>query len=252
MLIEAHGAGVHVLEPGLALLRGAVGSAAQREVAAACWSAGRRHRKHSFFDADGALNGPKATRGRAFDACERFGPLGARLVASCGDWVRAARAADPFMPAHTASHLLLLYYRAGGTLGFHRDEQANDGTGEEPVVSLSRGASADFALRHRHSEPARVVTLHSGDVLLFGGPCRRLLHAVVATHSSEGGGILPDAAGADARLSLTLRHAPEVRGHEHLYQTFLPQLDDERRERTGDEALLGRDEARRRLRRMTE
>ena len=248
----AHGA--HVLEPGLVLLRGAVCTAEQRSLAAACWAAGcgRANPEHSFFSADGALNGPKARRGRVFDACEHFtGGLGARLMAGCDGWVREARATDAAMPQHTPTHLLMLYYRSGGTLGFHRDEQANDGTGDEPVVSLTLGASADLALRHEHTDPARVLTLHSGDVLLFGGPCRRMLHAVAATHGVADG-VLPEAAGAGARLSLTLRHAPEVCGHEHLYRTFRPETDDVRRAPTGDERLLGEEEARRRLRRMVE
>ena len=245
-----------VLEPGLVLLRQALGTQEQRALATECWAAGSglRNPNHSFFLPDDpmSLNGPKALRGRIFDACDRFPELGSRVAATCHEWVAAARAADDAMPAHTASHLLLLYYRAAnGTLGFHRDEQANDGTGDEPVVSLSLGASADFAVRHCHSEPARVLTLRSGDVLLFGGPCRKLLHAVVATRPAEAADdILPAAAGRDARMSLTLRHAPEVCGHEHLYSTFRPQPDDPRRETTGDERLLGAEEAHRRLKRM--
>lgn len=151
------------------------------------------------------------------------------------------------MPRHEASHLLLLYYRDGGTLGFHRDEQANDGTGEEPIVNLSLGGEMDFAVRHEHTDPSRVVTLRSGDVILFGGPCRKLLHAVVATraHAADEG-VLPAEAGG-GRLSFTLRHAPEVRGYEHLYADFRPQATDPGRRPTGDERLLGVDEAARRL-----
>merc|ERR1712226_1285294 len=114
------------------------------------------------------------------------------------------------MPRHEASHLLLLYYMQGGTLGFHRDEQANDGTGQEPVVNLTLGGDIDFAFRHHHADVARVVTLRSGDVILFGGPCRKILHAVVATRGVPDN-VLPPAAG-NGRLSFTLRHAPEVLG----------------------------------------
>ena len=242
-----------VLEPGLVVLRQALCIAEQRELAAECWEAGLglRNPDHSFFVDDDTLNGPKASRGRIFDSCESFAQLGLRVASACERWVATAREADVTMPRHRASHLLLLYYRAGGNLGFHRDEQANDGTGEEPVVSLSLGGSVDFAIRHSHSEPARVLTLHSGDVLLFGGRCRKLLHAVINTQPPPNeDSVLPAAACPGGRLSLTLRHAPEVRGHEHLYRTFRPQSDDPRREVTGDEQLLGASEAGQRLQRM--
>eukprot|EP00931_Biecheleriopsis_adriatica_P029149 TRINITY_DN17350_c0_g1_i2.p1 TRINITY_DN17350_c0_g1~~TRINITY_DN17350_c0_g1_i2.p1 ORF type:complete len:271 (-),score=30.34 TRINITY_DN17350_c0_g1_i2:65-877(-) len=193
--------------------------------------------------------GPKGSRGRIFDACSSF-PQGFSdiLLPACSEWVLRARRADRSMPAHRASHLLLLYYRSGGTLGFHRDEQANDGTGNEPVVNLTLGAEVDFAVRHEHADVARVITLRSGDVIMFGGPCRRLLHAVVATRSQVSSVLPADAEGG--RLSFTLRHAPEVLGKEHLYADFRPQADDPRRKTTGDEVLLGTEEAAKRLRKM--
>jgi hypothetical protein len=63
-----------LVEPGLVLLRGVVGRADQQRVARDAWEAGniRALPEHSFFTEDGALNGPKAKRGRIFDACERF------------------------------------------------------------------------------------------------------------------------------------------------------------------------------------
>ncbi|CAK0903709.1 unnamed protein product [Prorocentrum cordatum] len=215
--------GAAVLEPGLVVLRGALDAAEQRRLGSEAWAAGcgQRNPAHTFFEADGSLRGPRGTRGRIFDACLRFGPrLTGLLLPACAAWVSRARALDASMPGHEASHLLMLYYPEGGTLGFHRDEQANDGTGDEPVVNLSLG----------------VLTLRSGDVVLFGGPCRRLLHAVVATRRAPAGEeVLPDAA-AGGRLSFTLRHAPEVLGKEHLYADFRP---GERRGPTGDEQLLG-------------
>lgn len=238
-----------VLEPGLVVLREATSRPAQVQLAAEAWAAGcGRHRaEHSFFEDDGSLRGPKGSRGRIFDACANFhARLREALLPACAGWVRRARAADAAMPPHEASHLLLLYYRDGGTLGFHRDEQANDGSGEEPVVNLSIGGEIDFAFRHEHGDDARVVTLRSGDVVLFGGPCRKLLHAVLATRGARSGDVMPREA-AGGRLSFTLRHATEVLGQEHLYRHFRPEEDDPKRKPTGDEVLLGRAEAQRRL-----
>ncbi|CAE8741962.1 unnamed protein product [Polarella glacialis] len=245
-----------VLEPGLVVLRQALSREEQVALAAEAWDFGARTvgpsdpSGHGFFEEDGGLRGPMGSRGRIFEACCKLpSRLSESLLKASASWVRCARAADATMPKHEASHLLLLYYRVGGTLGFHRDEQANDGTGAEPVVNLSLGAEIDFALRHEHSDVARVVTLRSGDVLLFGGPCRRLLHAVAATRAVPDT-VLPADAG-DGRLSFTLRHAPEVTGHEYLYADFRPQPEDPKRKLTGDELLLGSDEAQRRLRKMS-
>ena len=176
------------LEPGLVFLRRAVDTAEQRRLAAEIWAtgSGRRGAQHGFFRSDGQLSGPKGQRGRIFDAADRFPALADLLLPACRRWVAVAQATDPAMPSHTATHLLLLYYRAGGTLGFHRDEQANDGTGDEPVVSLSLGGEADFAWRREHSEAAKVLTLRSGDVLLFGDTCTCIhihIHIHIRTHT---------------------------------------------------------------------
>jgi len=242
-----------LLEPGLVVVRQALSLDQQRMLACEAWRAGTGDRgaAHSFFEKDSTtLRGPKGSRGRIFDACDAYDKrLTDILLPACAQWVSAARSIDDSMPAHQATHLLLLYYLSGGRLGFHRDEQANDGTGDEPVVNLSLGAEMDFAVRHEHSEPARVIRLGSGDVILFGGPCRRLLHAVVEVRRDRDHVLPRDAAGG--RLSFTLRHAPEVAGHEELYQDFRPQLDDPgRKGPTGDEVLLGKTEADRRLRAM--
>ncbi|CAK0903710.1 unnamed protein product [Prorocentrum cordatum] len=144
--------GAAVLEPGLVVLRGALDAAEQRRLGSEAWAAGcgQRNPAHTFFEADGSLRGPRGTRGRIFDACLRFGPrLTGLLLPACAAWVSRARALDASMPGHEASHLLMLYYPEGGTLGFHRDEQANDGTGDEPVVNLSLGGEMDFAVRHQ-------------------------------------------------------------------------------------------------------
>eukprot|EP00933_Yihiella_yeosuensis_P037436 TRINITY_DN31382_c0_g1_i1.p1 TRINITY_DN31382_c0_g1~~TRINITY_DN31382_c0_g1_i1.p1 ORF type:complete len:320 (+),score=61.25 TRINITY_DN31382_c0_g1_i1:52-960(+) len=251
LLAEASGGKPVVLEPGLVVLRNALDRTQQVELAKAAWMIGSGEWKtdHCFFEDDGSLRGPKGSRGRVFDACSNFPPLLSEvLVSHCSEWVERARLADAAMPKHKASHLLLLYYRECGTLGFHRDEQANDGTGDEPVVNLSLGSEMDFAVRHEHSEVARVVTLQSGDVILFGGPCRKILHAVLDT-KAVAESVLPLEAGT-GRLSFTLRHAPEVLGFEHLYADFRPQLEDPKQKVTGDELLLGQEEAAKRLHKM--
>ena len=107
-------------------------------------------------------------------------------------------------------------------MGYHRDEGENDGHGDEPVVSISLGNSSEFAVKHTRDEPARTILLESGDAILFGGACRKILHSVVR--------VLPQTSPPwlngivrDARLNFTFRCAPEALGRESTdFQYYLP------------------------------
>jgi hypothetical protein len=117
---------------------------------------------------------------------------------------------------------------------------AQDGQSECPVVSVSLGNSCDFLYRDETKDDALKVVLRSGDVLLFGGPSRHILHSVSTVHEDTCSpellevqrralaGAPPkldgDAAVIDPsalkpprsfRLNLTFRHAPELLGQEH-------------------------------------
>lgn len=94
---------------------------------------------------------------------------------------------------------LVNLYRDGARMGLHqdRDEEPLDA----PVVSLSLGDSALFRIggTSRRGQTTSVM-LHSGDVIVFGGPARLSYHGidrVIAGSSSliKGGG----------RINLTLR-----------------------------------------------
>jgi alkylated DNA repair protein (DNA oxidative demethylase) len=94
---------------------------------------------------------------------------------------------------------LVNWYRDGARMGLHqdRDEQAFDA----PVVSVSLGDSAIFRIGGtKRRDPTISVTLHSGDVVVFGGAARLAYHGidrVIAgtSHLITGGG----------RINLTLR-----------------------------------------------
>ena len=47
-----------------------------------------------------------------------------------------------------------------------------------PVVSVSLGNTCQFWLRHKNSDQPIRLHLESGDIILFGGPCRHILHTV--------------------------------------------------------------------------
>jgi alkylated DNA repair protein (DNA oxidative demethylase) len=92
-------------------------------------------------------------------------------------------------------------YPPGAKLGLHQD-------GEEPaaapVVTISIGDTCTFRMAgvDRRTGPFVDVELRSGDLLVFGGPNRRIFHGVPKVRS----GTAPDDLGLPpGRLSLTLR-----------------------------------------------
>ena len=94
---------------------------------------------------------------------------------------------------------LVNYYDAGARMGLHqdRDETALD----VPVLSVSLGAKALFRLGGTsRKSPSRSLTLHSGDLLAFGGPARLAFHGIdrIVVGSC---GLVPDG----GRINLTLR-----------------------------------------------
>ena len=72
---------------------------------------------------------------------------------------------------------LINRYRPGSSLGAHQDR--DEGSMEHPIVSVSLGLPATFLLYGtRRGGRARRIALHDGDVLVFGGPARRVYHGV--------------------------------------------------------------------------
>ena len=100
---------------------------------------------------------------------------------------------------------LVNLYRNGARMGLHqdRDEQALDA----PVVSVSLGDSAIFRIGGTaRRDRTTSVTLHSGDVIVFGGESRLAYHgidrviAATSTLITNGG-----------RINLTLRRVTTPR-----------------------------------------
>lgn len=86
-------------------------------------------------------------------------------------------------------------YVAGAGMGLHQDKNEQDFS--QPIVSVSIGAPCTFVLggTQRH-DPCRSFRLEDGDVMVWGGPARRVFHAV-----------RPLAAGSAVRHNITLRKA---------------------------------------------
>ena len=87
------------------------------------------------------------------------------------------------------------------------------------MICLSVGASCSFgvALPLAGESERRVVSLHSGDAIMFGGPSRFVEHAVLGVQLD----MRPAWMTADAcRVSLTFREAPSALGREDCFRSF--------------------------------
>jgi alkylated DNA repair protein (DNA oxidative demethylase) len=96
----------------------------------------------------------------------------------------AAREAGYLLKLQT---VLVNYYHAdNGSLGAHQDRSEEDWT--SPIVTLSLGDSCVFGMGNtRGQRPMQWVELHSGDVVVMGGPARLAYHEVkkLYPHSSS-------------------------------------------------------------------
>jgi hypothetical protein len=204
-----------VLQPGMVVLLDFLSEEEQER--AARWSMERgKEGDDGWFRKDGSLN--LESRGRIYRAIESFAES-EWIVTVASRAVAAARELDETMPEMTTTHLLLQRYSPGAHLGWHRDNDPNDGDNDHPVVSLSLGCNGIFGFRNVRGEE-KALRLKTGDFLLFGGPSRLVEHCVyeVSPHSCPQN--LSEVLGGDCRVNFTFRDAPSVRGKEELFRTY--------------------------------
>lgn len=92
-------------------------------------------------------------------------------------------------------------YGPGAHMGLHHDDEEPS---PAPVVTISLGDTCVFRLAGvgRRTAPFTDITLRSGDLLVFGGPNRRIYHGVPKVLD----GTAPDGLGLQpGRLSITVR-----------------------------------------------
>jgi alkylated DNA repair protein (DNA oxidative demethylase) len=93
------------------------------------------------------------------------------------------------------------FYAPGARLGLHQDGEEPS---EAPVVTIAIGDSCCFRLAgvDRRSAPFTDIEMRSGDLIVFGGPSRRIFHGVPRVADGDG----PDDLGLPpGRLSITVR-----------------------------------------------
>jgi alkylated DNA repair protein (DNA oxidative demethylase) len=123
------------------------------------------------------------------------------------DLARLARraVADTLGPAlaerFTPDAVIANLYAPGARLGLHQDGEEPSGA---PVVTISLGDACQFRFAGvgRRTAPFTDIELQSGDLLVFGGPSRRVYHGVPKVHDGTGPHDLELPPG---RLSITIR-----------------------------------------------
>lgn len=116
--------------------------------------------------------------------------------AALADAAALAAGFAPFAP----EACLVNRYVPGARLSLHVDR--DERSGDVPIVSVSLGLPATFLWGGlARGDPARRVRLEHGDVVVFGGPSRRVFHGVAplpkGSHPSTG----------ECRINLTFRRA---------------------------------------------
>jgi alkylated DNA repair protein (DNA oxidative demethylase) len=96
---------------------------------------------------------------------------------------------------------LINYYDASAKMGAHQDVDEQDF--DAPILSISLGWSCRFRFGgDTRGGSTQALVLESGDVLIFGGPARKMFHGV--DRILPGSSTLLDPPG---RINLTLRRA---------------------------------------------
>jgi alkylated DNA repair protein (DNA oxidative demethylase) len=114
--------------------------------------------------------------------------------------VAQAVAGTPW-PGFAPDACLINYYEPGAKMGLHQDKDEKDFA--QPIVTVSLGDDADFLVGGlSRRERTQTLVVHSGDVLIMGGPSRMRFHGVRKIY--PGTSPLPGVAG---RYSLTFRKA---------------------------------------------
>jgi len=198
------------LQPGLVLVKSMMDIRTQQWVVDEAFRLGNNPdgRTGGFFRVteDGQVTLNQTHRAQFGEHIDAFAPHFRELCLHFFQYARPLSASMPDMAAHWCQ--FNFYAPASKGIAWHRDgdeteERLRAGTGR-PVVSFSLGDSCDFRWKNRTHEDDNVIRLESGDVLLFGGPSRGILHSVTRVHPNTCPRLLRMRAG---RLNLTYRHS---------------------------------------------
>ena len=169
---------VEIPRPGIVIIRKALSNADQLRVIDVVERHGglkTQEGKWNFF----------GIRGRTFDALTEYPAEDDTFLRGCFQRIsNAAEAANAEIPITGVTHMLTWWYPTAKGMGWHKDDyDGNDGDPDAPVYSLTVGNSCYFEWRPVGDEENKEgATIESGDVIVFGGPQRMMLHQVKKVH----------------------------------------------------------------------
>jgi len=173
------------LQDGLVLLRNAIDIETQNYLVEKCFEIGNGTDSGGGFYSlkEGMLKLNMKTRGRIIEPIEDFPEKFKEL---CSHYVGIAQAVDATMPSMSPTTALINFYKEGSSFKWHKDSESPELVKMKkgkPVVSFSIGLSADFGIKRYYDDKKyQTVRLNSGDVILFGGPSRMIVHSVLHVH----------------------------------------------------------------------
>lgn len=195
-----------VLRPGVVLIRQLLDDAEQRRII-------------DIVERHGGLQTEEKTwnffnkRGRTFDALSNYPPDDEAFLRNCFEKMKHETSkTDGKIPEAGTTHILTWWYPDQKGMGWHTDGYGgNDGDKDTPVYSLTVGNSCIFEWKpvppeFETTDNGRDINFHyenesaeirSGDVIVFGGPQRMMLHRVKK--------VLLDTE-FDVRINITFRH----------------------------------------------
>ncbi|KAL5210805.1 hypothetical protein ABZP36_006428 [Zizania latifolia] len=143
---------------------------------------------------------------------EEFGKIVQDSIEASNEFLkqnaRAAKAIEE-VPALSPDICIVNFYTSSGRLGLHQDKDETEPSIDKglPVVSFSLGDTAEFLYGDgRDVDKASKVDLESGDVLIFGGKSRMILHGVSRIKPNTAPKWLTDETNLrPGRLNLTFR-----------------------------------------------
>jgi len=186
-----------------------------------CLSMDQQQRLVKIITEYGNLFGPDGrpnfsdSRGRNYSNLDVYGEDDKQYMKKiCEDTMKLVREADHTIPDSDVTHLLTIYYVTQKGMGMHKDDGENDGDHDSPVISFTIGNSCIF--EYKIDDVKHSVQLNSGDVIVFGGPQRFMLHQVKKCLKGTSPKELQI---DDVRINLTFRQAKSVIGKEEKFST---------------------------------
>jgi len=162
-----------------------------------------------LFDKNGEYNYPDNKGNKKGRCFRKIDECPASMLAKTKEIKRVMEERSATFVYKDFTHVLLNAYPSSVGMAWHQDDTgSHDGDAAAPVYTLSLGNSAVFVYRTFKKDVDHIVKLNSGDLLVFGGSMRRMVHCLreVIVDSFEG---------CNLRYNLTFRTCSTLSDEEY-------------------------------------